>query len=65
MNYQKEPSIGSVQVAFDLSTSRRNANYLKDQEGFPPVMWIGRQWRVDREAYEAWKILCYQKKGGR
>jgi hypothetical protein len=63
MNNQKEPSIGSEQVAFDLSTSRRNANCIKDQKDFPPVMWIGRQWRVDREAYGAWKVLCYRKKG--
>ena len=65
MHNQKEPSIGSEQVAFDLSTTRRNANYIKDQDGFPPVMWIGRQWRVDREAYEAWKVLCYKKKGAK
>jgi hypothetical protein len=63
MNNQNKPSIGSEHVAFDLSTSRRNANYIKDQEDFPPVMWIGRQWRVDREAYEAWKLFCYDKKG--
>jgi hypothetical protein len=65
MNNQKEPTLGSEHVAFDLSTTRRNANYIKDQEDFPPVMWIGRQWRVDREAYEAWKILCYKKKGAK
>jgi hypothetical protein len=62
MNNQSEPSIGSEHVAFDLSTSRRNANYIKDQEGFPPIMWIGRQWRVNRDAYEAWKLFCYTKK---
>lgn len=65
MNNQKEPSIGSEQVAFDLNTTRRYANYIKDQEDFPPIMWVGRQWRVEREAYEAWKILCYKKKGGK
>jgi hypothetical protein len=65
MNNQKEPTFGSEHVAYDLNTSRRNANYIKDQEDFPPIMWVGRQWRVDREAYEAWKILSYKKKGGK
>ena len=39
------------------------ANYIKNQEGFPPLMWVGRQWRVNRDAYEAWKLFCYSKAG--
>ena len=50
MENEKEPLIGSEHVAFELSTSRRNANYIKDQEDFTPVMWIGRQSRVDHQA---------------
>jgi hypothetical protein len=65
MKNEKKPSIGSEYVAYDLNTSRRNANHIKDQEDFPPIMWVGRQWRVDPEAYEAWKILCYKKKGAK
>jgi hypothetical protein len=38
-------------------------NYIKNQEGFPPLMWVGRQWRVDRDAYDAWKLFCYSKTG--
>lgn len=65
MNNHKQPDPGSEHVAHDLTCTRRYANFLKDQEGFPPVYWIGRQWRVDREAYEAWKVLCYKKKGAK
>ena len=50
-------------MAGDLGITRRTANYIKNQEGFPPLMWVGRQWRVDRDAYDAWKLFCYSKTG--
>ena len=50
-------------MAGDLGITRRTANYLKNQEGFPPLMWVGRQWRIERDAYEAWKLFCYTQKG--
>jgi hypothetical protein len=63
METQNQSSVGSQFMAGDLGITRRTANYIKNQEAFPPLMWVGRQWRVDREAYEAWKVLCFKKKG--
>lgn len=63
MEIQNQSNIGSQFMAGDLGITRRTANNIKNQEGFPSLMWVGRQWRVDREAYEAWKVLCYEKKG--
>lgn len=65
MEIQKQSNVGSQFMAGDLGITRRTANYIKNQEGFPSLMWVGRQWRVDREAYEAWKVLCYKKKGAK
>lgn len=65
MEIQKQSDVGSQYMAGDLGITRRTANHIKDQDDFPPVMWIGRQWRVDREAYEAWKVLRYNKKGAK
>ncbi len=65
MEIHKQSKIGSQYIADDLGITRRTANHIKDQESFPPVMWIGRQWRVDYEAYEAWKVLCYENKGAK
>ena len=63
MHIQNQSKVGSQFVAGDLGITRRTANYIKNQEGFPPLMWVGRQWRVDRDAYEEWKLFCYDKKG--
>jgi len=57
--------VGSKFLAIDLGISTRLANKLRKSADFPPVMWIGREWRVDREAYEAWKVLRYNKKGAK
>jgi len=63
MEKQNQSSVGSQFIAGDLGVTRRTANYIKNQEGFPPLMWVGRQWRVDRDAYDAWKLFCYSKAG--
>lgn len=63
METYNQSNVGSQFIAGDLGITRRTANYLKNQEGFPPLMWVGRQWRVDRDAYEAWKLFCYSKVG--
>ena len=63
MEMQNQSSVGSQFMAGDLGITRRTANYIKNQEGFPPLMWVGRQWRVERDAYEAWKLFCYSKTG--
>ena len=63
MEIQNQSSVGSQFMAGDLGITRRTANYIKNQEGFPPLMWVGRQWRVNRDAYEAWKLFCYNKAG--
>jgi len=63
MEKQNQSSVGSQFIAGDLGVTRRTANYIKNQEGFPPLMWVGRQWRVNRDAYEAWKLYCYSKAG--
>jgi hypothetical protein len=63
MDIQNQSSVGSQFMAGDLGITRRTANYIKNQEGFPPLMWVGRQWRVNRAAYEAWKLFCYSKAG--
>lgn len=65
MDYEKLPDPGSELMARELACTRRQANILRNKDGFPPVYWIGRQWRVDREAYELWKVLCYKKNGGK
>ena len=54
MNTKK---IGSKEISLLENISQRSANYMKDRVGFPPIEWIGRTWRVDRDAYEAWKLL--------
>jgi hypothetical protein len=63
MKIQNQSNVGSQFISSDLGITRRTANYIKNQEGFPPLMWVGRQWRVDRDAYEAWKLFCYSKAG--
>jgi len=63
MEIQNQSNVGSQFMSGDLGITRRTANYIKNQEGFPPLMWVGRQWRVDRDAYEAWKLFCYSKAG--
>jgi hypothetical protein len=63
MEKQNQSSVGSQFIAGDLGVTRRTVNYIKNQEGFPPLMWVGRQWRVNRDAYEAWKLFCYSKAG--
>ena len=63
MEIQNQSNVGSQFISSDLGITRRTANYIKNQEGFPPLMWVGRQWRVDRDAYEAWKLFCYSKAG--
>ena len=63
MKKYNQSNVGSQFIAGDLGITRRTANYLKNQEDFPPLMWVGRQWRVDRDAYEAWKLFCYSKAG--
>lgn len=63
MEKPKQSSVGSHFMSGDLGITRRTANYIKDQEGFPALMWIGRQWRIERDAYEAWKLSCYNQKG--
>ena len=63
MEIQNQSNVGSQFMAGDLGITRRTANYIKNQEGFPPLMWVGRQWRVNRDAYEAWKLFCYSKAG--
>ena len=63
MEIQKQSNVGSQFMAGDLGITRRTANYIKNQEDFPPLMWVGRQWRVNRDAYEAWKLFCYSKAG--
>jgi hypothetical protein len=62
MAQHQESNIGSEFISADLGITRRTANYLKDTEEFPPIMWIGRTWRVNRDEYEAWKVLCYKVK---
>jgi len=63
MKIQNQSNVGSQFISSDLGITRRTANYIKNQEGFPPLLWVGRQWRVDRDAYEAWKLFCYSKAG--
>lgn len=59
MNTEK---LGSKEIALLENLSQRSVNYMKDREGFPHVEWIGRTWRVDRDAYEAWKFFESGKK---
>jgi hypothetical protein len=59
MNTEK---IGSKEIALLENLSQRSVNYMKSRDGFPPVEWIGRTWRVDRDAYEAWKLFESGKK---
>jgi hypothetical protein len=47
--------LGSKEIALLENISQRSANYMKDRVGFPPIEWIGRTWRVSREAYDTWK----------
>jgi hypothetical protein len=54
MNKEK---LGSKEIALLENLSQRSVNYMKNREGFPAVEWIGRTWRVDRDAYEAWKLF--------
>lgn len=54
--------LGSKEIALLENISQRSANYMKQREGFPPIEWIGRTWRVDRSAYEAWKVSQYQER---
>ena len=49
--------LGSKDIAQMRNVSQRAVNYMKNREGFPSIRWIGRTWRVDRDAYEAWKVL--------
>ena len=57
--------LGSKDIAQIENRSRRAVNYMKDREGFPQIEWVGRTWRVDREAYEAWKLFESGKKKSR
>jgi len=54
MNNEK---LGSREIALLENLSQRSVNYMKDREGFPPIEWIGLTWRVQRDAYEAWKLF--------
>ena len=54
MNKEK---LGSKEIALLENLSQRSVNYMKNREGFPPIEWIGRTWRVDQEAYETWKLF--------
>ena len=49
--------LGSKDIAQMEKISRRAVNYMKNREGFPAIEWVGRTWRVDRDAYEAWRVL--------
>jgi len=59
MNKEK---LGSKEIALLENLSQRSVNYMKNREGFPPIEWIGRTWRVDQEAYETWKLFESGKK---
>jgi hypothetical protein len=59
MNIEK---LGSKEIALLENLSQRSVNYMKNREGFPPIEWIGRTWRVGREAYETWKLFESAKK---
>ena len=49
--------LGSKDIAQMRNVSQRAVNYMKNREGFPSIRWIGRTWRVDRNAYEAWRVI--------
>lgn len=53
--------IGSSYIARDLGITTRTVNNLRKNPNFPPVLWIGNQWRISHEAYEEWKLRVAEK----
>lgn len=49
--------LGSKDIAAREGITQRTVNYQKNRADFPEVEWVGKTWRVDAEAYEAWKVL--------
>ncbi len=49
--------LSSKDIAGREGVTQRSVNYLKNRSDFPEIEWVGRTWRVDAEAYEAWAIL--------
>lgn len=54
---QMKKKLSSKDIAVREGVTQRSVNYQKNRPDFPEIEWVGRTWRVEADAYEAWAVL--------